>query len=512
MELTSNHGRRVPADLLRRVFRDDRGLLALLVAASAVVHGALLIRGIGEPDTARLINDAIIWAQNPGYLSDPDVEYRGRVLPLTMIILRGLLRCGVAASDLPAILNAVNLAVGALGLVPLFLVCRCIAGRSAGYLALAFASVMPAFWFANIYGYPHLPSFALFLVALYLFLVALNYSGPKLAYWSLAAALTLGVGLGIKADLVLACGAFFGALWIRRRVELAAVAAAALVCAFGAFVPWMLHELMARTAAGALVYAAEYERIFPASLSTLVDPANVMRGFMAAGWVLSVLILFALASLWRVREQRPVVVFVLAWAVPVSLFWGLRDGNSSRHMMSAVVPMALVLAILFQQRFHRPAVRWSVVCAVLAINHALGISHGGSVSPSSRLIAGSLLLQDRIADLHREADAIAERRDAKVFLVGSGTNPYATFAMLRKARAVRHLGRWQLELVLPDGATQILDQAYVVENEEALSLIVRKRAEGYRVVSLEYLETDSASPVRGDASTGSVQDGGSDGT
>ena len=127
---------------IKRLARHDGFFLTVIVFAVLSVHGALLVQGLGEQDTARLVNDAIIWRDNPGHPSTPQAGYRPRVLPLSLILIRAMLESGVAPSALPAALNTINLICGALVLVPLFLIWRRLADRQSAYLALAFVRVL----------------------------------------------------------------------------------------------------------------------------------------------------------------------------------------------------------------------------------------------------------------------------------------------------------------------------------------------------------------------------------
>jgi 4-amino-4-deoxy-L-arabinose transferase-like glycosyltransferase len=225
-------------------------------------------------------------------------------------------------------------------------------------------------------------------------------------------------------------------------------------------------------------------------MAAAIDPRNLMVLPTTGGFVYSLAIAFALIYLWRCREDRRLVVFALLWAVPVVVFWGLRDGNSARHLMSAFVPMALVLALLVQRLFSRHGVRFAAAAVLLLGNYALAAPSAGMVRPSTRLIDSSRLLQEKVSRLHRDAAAIASLDDAKVFLVGSWANPYVVFAMLAKARTVRHGD--ELMLTLADGQTQRFARAYVLDVDDARRLAAQKRAQGYRVVSLNYDDAELA--------------------
>lgn len=479
---------------IKRLARHDGFFLTAIVFAVLGIHGSFLIEGFGEQDMARLVNDAIIWRDNPGYPSAPEAGYRPRVLPLSLILIRAMLESGVVPSALPAILNTINLICGALVLVPLFLIWRRLADRQSAYLALAFVSTTPALWFASIYGYPHLVSFTLFVSALYLFVIALDHRGGAFVALSFAAAVVLGIGLGIKADLILAGGALFGALWLQGRVTVATVLAALTIGAFGLFVPWVLHELIFPPTVDAASYITNWNSRYPMSLGAVTNPHNLLVNLRTSGSVYFVAILFALVYLWRRHEERRIVVFVLLWALPVVVFWDLRIGNSARHVMSAFVPMALVLALLVQRLFSRRRLRLGAAAVLLLANYALGTPSADIVAPSTRLIASSRLLQEKVSRLHREAAAIARLDDARIFVVGSWANPYAIFAMLAKARMV-HQGD-DLILTLANGETQRFARAYVRDLKEARYLAAQKRAQGYRVVSLSYDDAELAQAGR----------------
>jgi hypothetical protein len=473
-------------NVLRRLLSDDRVILTFVVLAAIAVHGAAMIKGLGEQDSARILNDAFIWRDNPGYLASPEVEYRPRVLPLTLIIVRFLLRSGVEMSTLPQLMNSANVVVGAMSLIPLFLIWRRIAGREAAYIALAFASVMPAFWLANIYGYPHLIAFTLFLTSLCLFLIALDHGGRAFLIWSALSGFVLAIGVSIKVDIILGGGAFLGSLWLKRRMSVMTMATAVTILGAAVISAWGMYEIIAGSQVNSVAYAAQWEERFPLSWRSLLSFQNMAVNLGAVGLVLCATIIISMGYLLFRSQGRRLVFFILIWTLPIVLFWDLRAGNSARHLMAAVVPMAL-LAALPISRIKRPKFAALIAgVSVLAGNYALGAPMQSSIVASPRLVASRDLIQRFVSDRHAAADAVADVREEKVFLVGNVANAYAKFAFLAKAQSVRHVQPFTLELRYAGGRMQRFAYAYTSEPVTASRLARQKRAEGYRVVSIDY--------------------------
>ena len=471
---------------LDRFRSDDRPILALVVLASIAVHGVAMIEGLGEQDSARILNDAFIWKDNPGYLSSPEVEYRPRVLPLVLVLVRLLLQLGIPLSSMPQIMNGTNVGVGALALVPLFLIWRRIAGRQAAYIALALASAMPAFWLANIYGYPHLIGFALFLAALNCFLIALDHDGRAFVRWSILAGALLALSLGTKADLILSGGAFLGAAWLTRRLTVTttvaalAIPTAALVFASG------MYEIIAGSEVTPVAYAAEWEQRFPLSLASLLGSENRAVTLRAPGRVMAMAVALSAVILLFRPDDRRTVFFIMAWTIPTLLFWGVRQGNSARHLMAAFVPMAVLASIAIRRIGGTRLVGALATIVLLVANYGVGSPNRSSIAPSARLIASRALFQDYVAGLHAAAGAIADFDEKSIFVLGKGGNAYATFALLTKARSVRRVQPEMLELQREDGAIQRVGQAYVVDHRYAAQAARQRQEEGYHVVSIDY--------------------------
>lgn len=183
-----------------------RALLGVLgfAAASLLLHAVLVVEGFGEPDAARLGNDAVLW-HFTGRLRVGGGTYRPYTSPLYIHLLKKSLDAGVPVAALPALINWANVVIGALMIPLVWLLSRRLAGERAALGMCALCLFAPAYWMAANYGMSHLPSFVFFLASLLLFAAGIDRRGRVFAAFLAAAALCLVLSCALKADIIL-CG------------------------------------------------------------------------------------------------------------------------------------------------------------------------------------------------------------------------------------------------------------------------------------------------------------------
>jgi hypothetical protein len=406
-------------------------LVAVGVVVTAVLHALFVTHGFGEADIARLAVAAGEWHDTGRVLY---TSYIFRTSPLYIQGLKLLLDLGVPVATLPALLNGASVVLASLTLIPLYLFWRKLAGRGVSAVATILFAVTPAYSLAAIYGMAHLPSFALFVVSLLTFVNALGKSGRPYALRMTGAFILAALAIGLKADMVLCFGAYLGAAVYLRALDRRTVVLAAAM-PFVALIPTIVDARLIASALGGIGhFATSWSGQFPFTVQSITDDDNrsvlfnsVGRGLFALG------VLAALYCVIRRRHGRALLLVGL-WGVPPVLFWGLRMGNSARHMMAAesafVFLIAVALASLLPKRRLVPAV---LVVVFIAVNYGLGPAKGGSISPTPRLDALSREVQRRADLLRKGAEAFAAFPvPAKVF-VGSAATPYAVFAVMARA-------------------------------------------------------------------------------
>ena len=119
------------------ILRRERVWLALAVALSLVVHGTFAIKGLGESDAARLAFQSAIWAKT-GEL--PTIGYNVRTSPLYIHGLKAAVQAGLPIAALPGLMCYMNVILGGLALIPMYLLWRKLAGGRTAALGLVLYS------------------------------------------------------------------------------------------------------------------------------------------------------------------------------------------------------------------------------------------------------------------------------------------------------------------------------------------------------------------------------------
>lgn len=469
--------------ITRRTSGDLIPLVIILLLALSV-HGTFMINGFGEPDSVRAANDAILWHHDDAHINSGAMQYRARVLPAWLLFNRILLDLGTAPEMLPAIYNTLNVVAGSLVLIPLFLIWRRLAGREIAYWGLLVVNFMPAFWLANIYGFPHLVGFTFCIFALHVFIVAVHRQEfPHVGLILLSAAL-LGLGLSIKADLILICGALFGVLRALQKITIRSVGVSLLIPALGLLAPLFLFATFVDPQEATVEFATSWNQSFPVTISAVFSFQNIWVNLLSAGPLLTVITICAVGYMLSCKEHRGVAVFVLCWSLPVILFWDIRHGNSARHLMSAVVPLAIIVPLLAKSLIGLKWLRGLLITLILLGNYYTMPPTSATVTPGTRLIESRQLFQTEIEKWHTDAGRLAQTKEQKLFLIGSWSNPYVLFEFLKRARSINNGA--ELHIKLHDGTSKTIVMAYIQEEATAREMALKKTAQGYHVISLQF--------------------------
>ena len=418
----------------QRAGQNDFGLLFLCVLLSIFVHGAFVIRGFGEPDSARLAIVAADWHET-GTINHS--WYIIRTSPLYIHSLKWLIGLGFPLGRLPAFINWSSLLIGSLTLLPLFYFWRKVASRGAAAIGCALIVFAPAYWLANIYGMAHLPSFFLFIVSLLLFALALERSGRSSVLLYSSCAVAAAAALGFKADMVLSYGAFLGTVValgvLSRRTVLLSLAIPAV--ALGAVVT---HSyLITPSMSGVADSASTWSSRFPFTIDAITDTANRAVIVNSFGRVFFALAVFSIGFCVIKRRCQAQLRLCLLWAVPPVLFWGLKMGNSARHMMSPVGALLLLAAVVLTLLVTRRWVRGIAVALIIAANYQLGPAVGTSISPSPRLDALSSQLQNTVYLMSLGANAFVLFPVPSKIHVGGPSVPYAMWEVVSRSQRRR---------------------------------------------------------------------------
>ncbi|MFP4058378.1 MAG: glycosyltransferase family 39 protein [Candidatus Brocadiia bacterium] len=459
--------------------------LAALLAATFAAHAALRIEGFGEQDAARLCNDAFIWHRT-GRLRIELADYRPWTSPLALHALKTAFDAGLGIRSVPAVVNWLNVLATPLALLALYLAARRLAGPAAAMAGCVLYALVPSFWVAGLYGMPHLPSFAAFLFALLAFRRSLWARGRSYVAWVGVSGALLAVAAVLKADVVLLGGAFLGVMLCARRTTWGHVAAAAAVGLVAGLATLFYAKAIQPPEASLARVGADLGERLPLRLWGLVSQGNRRITVSAFGPVLFWASAGGLVCCLASRRHLRLALLALLWSVPPQVVWGVKFGNSARHMMAPACPLVLLVgvALCFLLRGRRQV---ALAVGALAVANFFSTSpRASTVVPSTRLVRSAGAIQADAAHWHAAGRAFAELDAEKKLLLGGAKNAYILYEVLASARDFRFTGRGhELRVVNDRGEAQLVDWRYV-SRAEARRLAPQLEAQGWHVWSAEY--------------------------
>jgi hypothetical protein len=400
--------------------------------ASFLVHLPFVLDGFGEGDAARLVNQAAGW-HAAGHLTIH--EYTARVSPLYLHALKLLLDAGVPLSRMPTIMNFTSAALGAVALPALFWLWSRVAGARAAVIGCVLYSFAPAFWQAHLYGMPHLPSFTCFVAAAAMFHSGLSITGAAAAWRFAAAAGLLFVALALKADILLCAPGVAAMAAMDKRYRSRNVIACAGVFALAlAGLMAYSHFAVAPLGGSGTAEMSNWERRFPFTPRAVLHADNRNRTILAVGPVLFVTALAAAGVAATRRRYRPLLVVCAAWTAPAVLFWGLKMGNSPRHVMAAWAGPLLLAGAIAADLLPDWRALTAVTASLVLGNYFSRPPTSQTLHPGTRLIASADRLQFRTGVIHRRAREFASLEAPRKLVVGYAANPYVVFETLAAAR------------------------------------------------------------------------------
>jgi hypothetical protein len=152
--------------------------------------------------------------------------------------------------------------------------------------------------------------------------------------------------------------------------------------------------------------------------------------------VLAVVVVLALIAVILDKRHRRHLIMAALWALPPMLFWGLKLGNSARHMMAAVAVLLFLVAIVITSRIRVVTLRVAVVALLLTMNYVLGPAKGNTISPTSQLHALNGHVQEYVDNLHRGGRAFAVFPVPSKMFVGGPGAAYALHEVMSRSKAL----------------------------------------------------------------------------
>ena len=421
-------------------FRYRFVIIIALFLTSLIIHAFFTLDGLGEQDTARLVIDAAKWHISGKLIHDVR-HYPARISPLYLIFLKGLIEHGIALRELPAYMNWINWFLGAFVPIVVFAVSSQWMGYWAALVGTIFLSVNPAFWTANIYGFPSLPALLFFWTSLLLFHQVLKQE-KKILYvrYSLGCLLFSFLCLGLKLDLILAYPALLGILVFQNRswrfwnYPKADLAMSILIPALAVFGVIGLTNYISTSAYSTVGFTEGWSGRFPWTFSMVTKKIFFMVPGTTFGPVMTILVIVAILHCLLNRQRRWLLFLILSFSLPITLFWAFRLGDSARHWLLPASGLIFLPAVWLTDRVKSLKRFLPIGFLIIMANYFLLPPSASTVTPSSRLIASNRLIQEEISSLHKEGQAIFKVDAPKICVVASWQKPYVIYELLAGAR------------------------------------------------------------------------------
>jgi hypothetical protein len=374
-------------------------LLVLCTAASLVIHFHFKIHGYGEGDACEMGNIALELHQTGTVY---EYSYRIRTSVLYIQFLKIMLDYGLSPAALPDFMNNVNVVAGALLLPGLYLLWRRLADIRTVAAALILLSFAPAFWQGNIYGMPHVPAMLFFVISLILFYHFMYSAGPARYVFYVLSILFGVLTVGFKADVILGFGIYFVLQYRRHGLNVFRCGPCFWPIAIPVLFVMTYSQIMYPGLTGFAKFSNDWNTAFPFTFRALTDAKNVAATICSIGPAVffSSLVLMAI-GIWR--KIRPTILLsVIFWALPLAAFWGLRLGNSARHMMMAMVVVLFYAVVVLSFLCKSNRKFFGILFLLIVLNYFLTPDSllPRTYRPSSKIFHSPAYLQAMVSRWH----------------------------------------------------------------------------------------------------------------
>lgn len=475
--------------LARRVSPVELAGLVVVAVAFFWIHASQIEHVFGESDGVRMAADAAGWHFN-GKVHLETTDYRMRTSPLYIHTLKTALDHGLRIRSLPKFMTWISLVSSLIGLAAAYFLFRPLVGRAGSAIASLLLLLMPAYWLSGSYGMSHGPGLTAMLLGLCAFSVALTGERTlrSFASWSAVAAVLVFLALSLKADLVLNGLAFPGLAFARRRAALRTLVAGSAAVVVGLALQMAYIRLVVTPVpnpqstvqfAGAFAERFPFEwRAFRVGLSCITN---------APGPVLFVVGILACAHQLLSKKGFRVALLSALWGLPIVLFWGFIIGNSARHNLSALPPLALVIAA-FLVHTTDTALRAAALAAVLATANYFSDRDGdtggfGTLVPRTDVLGLMPGVAAKSGETQAWARNFARLKGDRIALVARWSLPFAVYEALRAHEDAQKLSFDGKDIVAAyaNGRTVTVKTAYAVTPAQGQAAVREFREAGFVV-------------------------------
>ena len=478
-----------------RQSQGSRWLLAVLAAVTLALHSLVFFgSNLGEQDSARLLNDALLWEKG-GIRRFEFSNYQYFTSPAYIWLTRGLLPLSRGLGiEIGSLLNGLNVALSAAVVVPLFNLFRCFLPASTALLSTAVLLFMPAFWQAGLYGFPHLPAMLFMVMALENLCATSDEHSTsvrsRVADVKTVAYLTAAILL--KADIYMSMVAAPLMFFWRRCVSVNRAVRLAVVASLPVFISVAISSVLLQDEPNLVTFALQWNAQYEPEASRLISIGAVGHWLLSFGFLtLLVSLAGTIVAAYQGRIMASLVVFV--WAFVPLLFWSTRPFDSSRHHFQSTVPAALGVGLALDGLPAGMWVRGATVLAMLGVNYFAFPASDSTAYPSGNLLGSAALIKNRVGSYEAYAREFADAEARCRVVIGTNTNPYMDRAVLSRASRIESASRQQrfawdtVQYDLEIDGERIRAVSVVAPSENDAKRAARMYLEaGYRVYSYEY--------------------------
>jgi hypothetical protein len=410
-------------------------ILAVIILFNLFIHVPfLLLDTFGEMDAARLANSSLyasFQSETPYYINPIPVFSA----PLYIELLRNGIYYGwIETTNIISCMTIASFFASAAVTAMVFLFVFKLTGS---ILAAASSGIIlqfnPTFWHSSIYGFPTILSAALFFISLLLFQSAFGdqSKSQKLILFFVSLAFFI-LAILVKIDSILAAAVFCLPVWIldiprKRKIIWSAIL---LLVVAGCFIFYANYAGSLLSENSAKFYG-QWNQNFPVEPKLLFSTTNLEIAFKSTGLVSIPLAAAAIILLVRKNQYKTIILWLVLASLPIILFWGLRDGNSARHNLIAIIFLYMVLSLPMGSAYHRI---WSLALVLMClVNYFAFKPQANPYVQSGRLIRNSLLLKEESSILHNYGKLIAGLPERKIALAGGGPwHPFYEFEQINQ--------------------------------------------------------------------------------
>ncbi len=499
MEPVINAPREVEADVVRsgpsvlcsayekiELVSRDYINMSVLFFCSLLVHSFFIIRGLGEADAGRLLQCAVLW-----HVTGDAAAAYSRVSPLYVNFMKLLLDWDVSIASIPTYLNWFNVFMSSMAIFPVYCFWKMIFNRNVALWGTIFLLFSPSFWLASIYGMPHLPAFVFLSLALLFFLLALEDDGKVTISLYLLSLVSMMVACTFKADIFL-CGSAFGAVvLLKKKLSVKTAVLAVIPAILGVASPIVYYKFIALPDVSTSAFANQWSDQYLFTIKAFLNRKNLLVLPHVNGPVIFYTALTAALIVSVIcKKQRWLILAVLIWILPTEIWWGFRDGNSSRHMMMAfsIFPYlcGLLLFAIIPQTKYKFLPHLACFFFLILNYYSTEASGDGVIYPSTQIFSSKRLLQKVILDQHKRAkDFVALKAEKKAF-IGGATNPYTLYEVFNNATEIHFPNRANLFEVKKESGIMETVLWREIPSNNAAEEAARLKKEGWAVWSQEF--------------------------